>query len=61
MTVFKNVGGEERQLVVRANEIYRMTVLPGFELALSQLLKVADDWTTPPSKRRGEQAHEPSN
>jgi Uma2 family endonuclease len=61
MTVFKNVGGEECQLVVRANEIYRTTVLPGFELALSQLLKVADDWTTPLSKRGGEQAHEPSN
>ena len=50
MTVFKNVDGGESQSVVRANEIYRTPLLPGFELPLSQLLKVADDWASSPSQ-----------
>jgi Uma2 family endonuclease len=64
MTVFKNVGGVESQLVVGASEIYRTTLLPGFELPLSRLLKVADDWASSQSKGKGgqeqEQEQEPS-
>jgi Uma2 family endonuclease len=60
MTVFKNVGGVESQLVVGASEIYRTSLLPGFELPLSRLLKVADDWASSQSKRKGGQEQEPS-
>jgi Uma2 family endonuclease len=55
MTVFKNIGGTESQIVVKAGEIYRTPLLPGFELPLSQLLTVADDWARSRSKRKGKQ------
>jgi Uma2 family endonuclease len=60
MTVFKNVGGVESQLLVGANEIYRTSLLPGFELPLSRLLKVADDWASSQSKGKAGQEQGPS-
>jgi hypothetical protein len=41
-------------VVVKAEETYRTALLPGFELPLGRLLKVADDWakTEPRSKKR---------
>ena len=44
MTVFKNIPGEPSEVVVKAEETYRTPLLPGFELPLARLLKVADDW-----------------
>ena len=60
MTVFKKSAGGESVLVVKANEIYRTPLLPGFELPLSRLLKVADDWASSRSKGKGGQEQEPS-
>ena len=45
MTVFKNIPGEPPEVIVKAEETYRTSLLPGFELPLARLLKVADDWT----------------
>ena len=50
MTVFKNIPGEP-PVVVKADETYRTSLLPGFELPLARLLKVADDWTAPTATR----------
>ncbi len=44
MTVYKNASGEQSEAVVKTDETYRTPLLPGFELPLAQLLKVADDW-----------------
>jgi Uma2 family endonuclease len=51
MTVFRNIPGEPPEVVVKSEETYRTPLLPGFELPLARLLKVADDWAKPP--RRG--------
>lgn len=50
MTVFKNIPGEPAKVVVKAGETYRTSLLPGFELPLAQLLKVADDWAKSASR-----------
>lgn len=52
MTVFKNGPAKETELVIKANETYSTPLLPGFELPLAQLLKVAADWTNSQSPRR---------
>jgi Uma2 family endonuclease len=52
MTVFKNIPGEPPEVVVKAEEIYRTSLLPGFELPLARLLNVADDWTRSTSRPR---------
>jgi Uma2 family endonuclease len=52
MTVFKNGPAKETELVIKANETYRTPLLPGFELPLSQLLKVAADWESSKLQRR---------
>jgi Uma2 family endonuclease len=57
MTVFKNISGEPPEVVVKAEEIYRTSLLPGFELPLARLLNVADDWT--PSTSRPRKAPDP--
>src|SRR5271157_1866001 len=36
--------GEPAEQVIKENEVYRTTLLTGFELPLARLLKVADDW-----------------
>jgi Uma2 family endonuclease len=56
MTVYKNVAGESSEVVVKAEETYRTSLLPGFELPLGQLLKVADDWATSSKSRRTKRA-----
>jgi Uma2 family endonuclease len=55
MTVFKNAPEGPAEVLVKADETYRTPLLPGFELQLARLLKVADDWagsTAPASERR---------
>jgi Uma2 family endonuclease len=44
MTVFRGRPGEPAEQIIKENEIYRTTLLTGFELPLARLLKVADDW-----------------
>ena len=56
MTVFKNIPGEPLEVIVKAEETYRTSVLAGLELPLARLLKVADDWTKSTS-RRGKPSH----
>jgi Uma2 family endonuclease len=44
MTVYQSGKNEAKEAVVGEKEIYRTALLPGFELKLSSLLDVADDW-----------------
>jgi Uma2 family endonuclease len=44
MTVFARVGGKVKKQVLRANQVYKTDLLPGFELPLARLLAVADLW-----------------
>jgi Uma2 family endonuclease len=44
MTVFQNVAGEPAETVIKSQETYRSPLLPGFELPLSHLLKLTEDW-----------------
>jgi Uma2 family endonuclease len=59
MTVFKNIPGEPVEVVVKAGETYRTPLLPGFELPLARLLKVADDWATPAARRKRRSGDKP--
>jgi Uma2 family endonuclease len=52
MTVYRRPPGEPAELIVEENEVYRTPLLPGFELPLARLLKVADDWTRASRKSR---------
>ena len=52
MSVFKNIPGEPAETIVKAEETYRTPLLPGFELPLARLLKVADDWAKSNSGRK---------
>lgn len=47
MTVFSKHGKTFRKVIIRENQIYTTDLLPGFTLALSVLLKLADDWDQP--------------
>jgi Uma2 family endonuclease len=51
MTVFRDRPDEPAEVVVNADETYRTPLLPGFELPLAKLLKVADDWAAPARPR----------
>jgi Putative restriction endonuclease len=51
MTVFRNDPAGPAEVVVKADETYRTPLLPGFELPLARLLKVADDWADPARPR----------
>jgi hypothetical protein len=47
MTVFRRnppKSGVETALIVNETETFRTDLLPGFELALADLLAVADKW-----------------
>jgi hypothetical protein len=44
LTVFRNVPGEQTEVVLTEHETYRTPLLPGFELPLARLLIVADRW-----------------
>ena len=44
MTVATMVRGRVKQRVIRANQTYRTKLLPGFELRLADLFKLADEW-----------------
>jgi Uma2 family endonuclease len=59
MTVFKNIPGEPPVTVVKAEETYRTPLLPGFELPLGRLLKVADDWAKVKSHRKKPASRKP--
>jgi Uma2 family endonuclease len=45
MTVVRRSPGEPEELVIKENDVYRTSLLPGFELPLARLLKLADDWS----------------
>jgi Uma2 family endonuclease len=47
MTVFRATPTGSVELAIKADEIYRTPLLPGFELPLARLLKLADDWARP--------------
>jgi Uma2 family endonuclease len=55
MTVYKSLPGELAELIVKAEETYRTPLLPGFELPLAKLLKVADDWAESARRRQNQQ------
>ena len=55
MTVYKCSPDEQSALVVKAEETYRTPILPGFELPLAELLKVADEWARSASRRQSQQ------
>jgi Uma2 family endonuclease len=45
MTVFTKTRGKQHRRVVRATQVYRTPLLPGFQLRLAVLFKLADEWT----------------
>jgi Uma2 family endonuclease len=45
MTIITKRRGRIRDQVIKENETYRTTLLPGFELPLTRLLAWADAWT----------------
>jgi len=59
MTVFKNSPDGPSEAVVKADETYRTPLLPGFELPLAQLLKVADDWAGSATRRKTRSSRKP--
>lgn len=44
LTVFQRIDGADTHQVIPANGIYRTPLLPGFELSLQTLLKLANEW-----------------
>ena len=44
MTVAAMVRGQVKRRVIRANQVYRTKLLPGFELRPADLFKLADEW-----------------
>jgi Uma2 family endonuclease len=46
MTVFTPRTGKVHRRVIREHQVYRTTLLPGFELPLDQLLAQADRWSS---------------
>jgi Uma2 family endonuclease len=44
MTVFSQPGGKTRKRLIRAHQIYKTDILPGFELPLARLFALADRW-----------------
>jgi Uma2 family endonuclease len=52
MTVCRGRPGEPAEQIIKENEVYRTTLLRGFELPLARLLKVADDWAGPVRARK---------
>jgi len=59
MTVFRNTPDGLSEVVVKAEETYRTPLLPGFELPLAQLLKLADDWARPTTRRKTQSSRKP--
>jgi len=51
MTVFLAPPADPAEVVIPADGTYRTPLLPGFELPLAQLLKLADDWDPPKNPR----------
>jgi Uma2 family endonuclease len=54
MTVYRRPPVEPAELVVKESDVYRTPLLPGFELPLARLLKVADDWNRGTKKARSD-------
>jgi len=52
MTVFRGRPGEPAEQIIKENEVYRTTLLTGFEHPLARLLKLADDWAGPVRARK---------
>jgi Uma2 family endonuclease len=59
MTVYKHTAGDQTAVVIKAEETYRTPLLPGFELPLARLLKVADDWAGAAARRRTRSKDQP--
>jgi Uma2 family endonuclease len=51
MTVYRNQPEGPAEVIIKADETYRTLLLPGFELPLARLLKLADDWADPARPR----------
>ncbi len=54
LTVYRQPPAEPAEQVIAADGTYRTPLLPGFELPMARLLRVADDWKRPkqPPKTR---------
>jgi len=55
MTIYRysrDPGQPEAVVVVAEAETYRTDLIPGFELPLARLLRLADQWTRPPRTKR---------
>ena len=50
LTVFRKTEKGQEEQVVQENEVYRPTLLPGFEVPLARLLALADRWGKGPVK-----------
>ncbi|MFI5456731.1 MAG: Uma2 family endonuclease [Isosphaerales bacterium] len=59
MTVFRNTPDGLSEVVVNVEETYRTPLLPGFELPLAQLLKLADDWAGSATRRKTRSSRQP--
>ncbi|MGC8641523.1 MAG: Uma2 family endonuclease [Isosphaeraceae bacterium] len=51
MTVARQARPEPIVLIIKENEVYTTPLLPGFELPLARLLKLADDWARRAKKK----------
>lgn len=58
MTVFKNAPGQDSEVVVQANDVYRTPLLPGFDLPLRQLFTAADDWAMSKTQDKRDKSQE---
>jgi Uma2 family endonuclease len=61
LTVVRNAPGQPSEIVVQAEETYQSPLLPGFDLPLKQLLKLADDWAAANQKRKRDKNREQPN
>ena len=61
MTVVTGGKVDADERIVKEHEVYRSPLLPGFELPLDRLLKVADDWSVrrPSGPERGQAKDRP--
>lgn len=50
MTVYRRDAGGLRSEIVREGQVYRTDLLPGFELPLSSLFAMSDQWNRPKDK-----------
>jgi Uma2 family endonuclease len=44
MVVFSRQGNQVKRRVIAENQVYKTPLLPGFEVVVAKLLKLADEW-----------------